>query len=100
LPLHLPVLLLLAAVPPASGDGGALTSLTGAFLAAGSRGVVATLWDVAGMGGVADGQAPYYKGVKSGSRRTLRSNVNVVVAPDARPAAPRRKSERSPRRSR
>jgi tetratricopeptide (TPR) repeat protein len=28
------------------GDGGALASLTGAFLAAGSRGVVATLWDV------------------------------------------------------
>jgi tetratricopeptide (TPR) repeat protein len=28
------------------GDGGALATLTGAFLAAGSRGVVATLWDV------------------------------------------------------
>jgi CHAT domain-containing protein/tetratricopeptide (TPR) repeat protein len=30
----------------AGADGGALASLTGAFLAAGSRGVVATLWDV------------------------------------------------------
>jgi len=36
----------LAADPGETGDTGALASLTGAFLAAGSRGVVATLWNV------------------------------------------------------
>ncbi len=36
----------LAADPGETADTGALASLTGAFLAAGSRGVVATLWDV------------------------------------------------------